>query len=349
MTAALGTFRALDHAFAIDVEGDAPVDIGDVFGALAADVDPEVTYRFTFPETGKDEGELFRDDDLIAGGRARVLLQILITHLGRAIADTEPGGSIHATTLRVGDGTVLLAGPTARGKSTLSAKLLLGGASLVAEDISVLDPETLAVRTYHRPLGLAEKSFELLGIPIPPAAGEPCGCGGKVLATAGHLGATLAEPSRPTVVALVDRNEEALVPLSPAQALAKILEAGVAPTPDPATDLDTLIRLLASARCFTIGTADLDAAADWITQLADNPPAEPVPTLVEQHGDRVDVYAGTEAVVVADGQSHLLNQTAAAVWLLRNEGLDPAGIAAELDAGTAVVDAALRELAGIEA
>ena len=71
--------------------------------------------------------------------------------------------------------------------------------------------------------------------------------------------------------------------------------------------------------------------------------------MVEQHGDRVDVYAGTEAVVVANGQSHLLNQTAAAVWLLRNEGLDPAAIAAELDAGADVVDAALRELAGIEA
>ena len=196
---------------------------------------------------------------------------------------------------------------------------------------------------------LAEKSFELLGIPIPPAAGEPCGCGGKVLATAEHLGAALAGPSQPTVVALVDRNEEALVPLSPAAALAKMLEAGVSPTPDPATDLDTLIRLLAAARCFTIGTADLDAAADWVTQLAGNTPVEPVPTLVEQHGDRIDVYAGTEAVVVADGQSHLLNQTAAVVWLLRNEGLDAAGIAAELDAGTDVVDAALRELAGIEA
>lgn len=73
-----------------------------------------------------------------------------------------------------------------------------------AEDISVLDPDTLEVRTYHRPVGLSEKSFEVLGVPIPPAAGEPCGCGGKVLATAAHLGATLAGPSRPAIVALAE-------------------------------------------------------------------------------------------------------------------------------------------------
>lgn len=347
MTTTLGSFRAIDHRFTIDLDGVAPVDIGDVFSALGEDCAPETVYRFVFPEAGKDEGELFRDDDLIASGRARVLLQILITRLGRAIADADGGGSVHATTLRVGDGTVLLAGPTARGKSTLSARLLLDGAALVAEDISVVDPDSLEVRTYHRPLGLAEKSFEVLGIPIPPAAGEPCGCGGKVLATAAHLGAELAAPARPTVIALVDRTEDALVPLSPAAALAKVLEAGVAPTPDPATDLDTLIRLLAGARCFTIGTADLLAAADWITQLVAGPPVEPVPTLVEQHGDRIDVYAGTEAVIVDGDQSHLLNQSAAAVWLLRNEGLAPDAIAAELDTDRRTVDEALGELAAI--
>ncbi len=348
MTTTLGTFRALDHQFSIEIDGTPPVDISDVFGALGAPCTPEAAYRFVFPDSAKDDGELFFDGDLIAGGRARVLLQILITRLGQAIAETDGGGSVHATTLRVGDGTVLLAGPSTHGKSTLSARLLLDGAALVAEDISVIDPASLEVRAYHRPLGLAETSFELLGIPIPAAAGEPCGCGGKVLATAAHLGATLAPPARPTVIALVDRNQDTLVPLSPAAALAKILEAGVAPTPDPATDLDTLIRTLARARCVAIGTADLATAADWVTQLAGNPPVDPVPTLVEQDGDRFDVYAGTEAVVVVDGKSHLLNQTAAAVWLLRNEGLDAAAIGDELQADRHLVDAALAELAGIE-
>lgn len=349
MTTPLGTFRAITHVFSIEVEGDAPVDIGDVFDALRDVGRPETTYRFVFRDGVADDGELFRDDQLIAGGRARVLLQILITRLGQAIAAADAGGAIHATTLRVGDGTVLLAGASARGKSTLSARLLLDGASLVAEDISVVRADTLEVGTYHRPLGLAEKSFEVLGIPIPPAAGEPCGCGGKVLATAAHLGAALAAPARPTVVALVDQAADVLVPLSPAAALAKILEAGVAPTPNPAADLDTLIRLLAAARCFTIGTADLPVAADWITQLAGRPPAEPVPTLVEQHGDRIDVYAGAEAVVVTGDESHLLNQTAAAVWLLHNEGLDVDAIATELAAEHRLVEGALAELAGIGA
>lgn len=340
-------YRALDHVFAIEVVGTPPVDLAAVLGGLAVDPEagaaPDAVYRFTFADDGSDDGVLERDGDVIASGRTRVLLQILITRLGQAVSDADIGGAVHATTLRVGDGTVLLAGPTGRGKSTLSARLLLDGAALVAEDISVLDPTDLRVRTYHRPLGLSEASFEVLGIEIPPAAGEPCGCGGKVLATAQHLGAGVAGASRPTVVALVDREQDVLQSLSPAAALARILEAGVAPTPDRERDLDTLIRLLAGARCVTIGTADLDAAAEWITQLAGNPITEPVTTLVERHGDRYDVYAGTEAVIVLDDESHLLNQTAAAVWLLRTEGLDAHAIAAELDADRTLVEDALAE------
>ncbi|WP_436796298.1 hypothetical protein [Actinospongicola halichondriae] len=347
MTTSLGTFRALDHPFSIELDGTSPVDLSDVFGALAAEVEPTTTYRFVFPDPASDDGELFRNDDLIASGRARVLLQILITRLGQAIAQSDPGGSVHATTLRVGGGTALVVGASGRGKSTLSARLLLDGASLVAEDISVIDHDTLSVRTYHRPLGLTEASFVALGIAIPPAAGEPCGCGGKVLTTAGHLGTTLAPPSQPNVVALVDRSADVLRPLSPATALTRILEAGVAPTPDPGRDLDTLIRVLAGARCVEIGSADLGQAAHWITQMAADPRHDPVPTLVEQHGQRFDVYAGNEAVIVEADRSHLLNSSAAAVWLLNTEGLDPDAIAEELHTDRSMVDAAMAEFAGL--
>ena len=341
----LGSFRALDHAFAVTVEGEPPVDLADVLGGLADPrATPAIAYRFAFTGDGPDHGVLSVDGVEIASGRTRVLLQLLITRLGREIAATDPGGAVHASTLRLGPGTVLLAGPTGRGKSTLSARLLLDGAELVAEDISVVDPATLEVRTYHRPVGLSERSFEVLGVPIPPAAGEPCGCGGKVLTAPAHLGAGLAGPSRPTVVALVDQHDDVLQRLSPAAALARVLEAGVAPTPEAERDLDTLVRLLAGAHCVTIGTADLAQATDWMTQLAAAPPPDPVPTLVERHGERIDVYAGTEAVVVEGDRSHLLNQSAAAVWLLRNEGLDRDQIAAHLQADPALVDDALAEL-----
>ena len=343
----LGTFRALVHGFEVTVEGDPPVDIAAVLGGL---VDPRAasttTYGFRYPAHRSDDGVLLEDGVEISSGTTRTLLQILISRLGLAIGRTAPSLTIHANTVRVGEGTILLAGPSGHGKSTLTARLLLGGAALVAEDISMPDRRTLEVAGYHRPLGLSEASFEVLGIPIPPAAGEPCGCGGKVLAAAEHLGSTVTGPARPTVVGFVDHTSDTLIRLSPATAVARVLAMGIAPTPDPERDLDALVRLLAGADCFAIGTADLDQAADWAGQLAANTPTA-VPTLVERHGERIDVYAGTEAVIVEAEESHLLNQSATAVWLLHLEGLDRDEIAAELEVDAAVVDAAFEELADV--
>ena len=126
-------------------------------------------------------------------------------------------------------------------------------------------------------------------------------------------------------------------------------------TGEVGTGKTTMVRTLLEQQLEGVEVAMLhnprQSEAEFLQSICDELRApytrEPAPTLVEQHGERIDVYAGTEAVIVDGDQSHLLNQSAAAVWLLRNEGLDADAIAAELDADRATIDAALDELAAI--
>ena len=328
MTADVGTFRALDHRFAIEVDGDVGVDLGALFDGIGSPGEsPDV--RYTFVAGDDDTADLLEDGELIGNGRIRVLLQILIGRLGQRALDPDTV-AFHGATVGDERGAVMLVGPSGHGKSTLAARLLIDGLDLVAEDISALEPGSGAIRPYHRPLGLSEASFGLLGREIPAAAGAPCGCGGKVLVSGGHLGFSYSGALPIRAVALVARNDDHLEQLVPARMLARLLELGVVVTTDDPSGLDAVAALLAGARCVEIGSADLAQAADWIGQLLDRRQTDTENWLVESRGASSDVFIGTEAVVVADGNVQHLNQAAAAIHLLHTDGLGVGEIAAEL-------------------
>ena len=349
MSTLLGPFRAIDHHFSITVDGDPGVDVGEVFAGLAdADATPESRYRVVMPPepTVSDDGDrvvigdLFDGDDLIASGNTRVLLQMLIARL--AVRTSErPGPAFHASTVGDERGAVLLVGPSRRGKSTFSARLLMDGLALVAEDISAIDPPTGLVRPYHRPLGLSEASFKALGVDIPPAAGAPCGCGGKVLIADSHLGFSYREAVPVKVVAFVDHERDDLVAVTPGRMLSDMLTEGVMVMTEAPDAVEALIDLVARSRCVHLGTGDLEQAADWIDQLLDRAEPPTVPWFVQTRGDVTDLFVGSEAVVVGDGTAHHLNQSAAAIHLLATEGEGADDIARELGLSVEEVETTL--------
>lgn len=345
--ATVGTFRALDLTFDVEVEGESTVDVGEVLRDLRIDDprdEPRRCYRFTFDDTTNDAGELFEDERFVGSGRARVLVDLMVARLTNAIADDERSVAVRATTIELGGTTIVLTGPPRGGKSTLAARLMIeADATLVSEELSLIDPSSLEVRAYHRPLGLTERAFGVLDVSIPPESGEPCGCAGKVLVAPRHLGAGLSEPGKPAVVAWVDHADSELRPMSSAAVLAGVLRTRAMSMHAPQAHLEALVGMLAGARCYAVGSHDLGVASDWILQLARQRPPEQTPTLVEANDGRVDVFAGQEAVVIADDQCHHLNATAAAVWLLRSEGQDATQIADELRMDRAIVDQALGE------
>ena len=253
------------------------------------------------------------------------MLQGVISRLGQSLADEGRSAAVHATTVGDERGGAMLVGPSWTGKSTLAAALMASGMRLVAEDITIFDDD-LRARPYHRPLGLAKASFELVGLDVPEGVDDHCGCGGKMLASADQLGFGVQGATPIRLVALCDRTSGTLQRISPARMLVRLLEKGVAPLPDPGHHLDVLARVLAQAVCVELGTESLPMATEWVHQI-ERPTTAPSPTLVEVHGDRADVFCGDEAVIVHldELRAHHLNRSAAAVWLLHTDGLDPAG------------------------
>lgn len=348
--AELGTFSALDHRFALTVEGEASIDLGAILAPLAAPAaQPEVTYGLVFE--GDDRGSLTADGVEVGSGRTRVVLQLLVEHFTRAaVAATAAtsGPVLRGTAVRVGGSVVLLAGAAGQGASTLSARLLIDGASLVSDAFIAVEATSGHVRSFHRPIALTEKSFGLVGATVPAAAGRPCGCGGKVQAAPVHIGADVGDGGPPAVVALVDRDDDTLTPISAAPALAALVQRGIATLGDDDRDARTLAGMVAGSRCVRLGSRSLDDAADWVRQMVASAPTEPVPVYADRRGRRLDLYLGTQAVVFTRGEAHLLNESATAVWLLHNDGLRRKDIALELGLDVDMVDAAFAGFRQVE-
>lgn len=107
--------------------------------------------------------------DARVDGPGRLIVRLL-EHVNRAAAisagDAVP---LHGAAVEAPDGrVVVLAGSSGSGKSTLCAAAVLHGWRLVAEEVASVDPTTLAVRPYHRPIGLRPGGAAAIGI-VPPA------------------------------------------------------------------------------------------------------------------------------------------------------------------------------------
>ena len=146
----------------------------------------------------------------------------------RAAASLTAEVPLHAAGVRTaGGGVIALAGTSGAGKSTLGAAAMLAGWGFLAEEIAAVDPVSLAVRPYHRPIGLRRGGAGALGIEYPDVADGrysdvypwPVPVDRRV--TSGTL----------LGIALVHRNEGevAITEVGQARALAELVEHTVVP------------------------------------------------------------------------------------------------------------------------
>ncbi len=80
---------------------------------------------------------------------------------------------IHGAAIAASVGNIVLAGVSGSGKSTLAAAAALAGWGYIADEVAAVDPTTLEVSPYHRPIGLRRAGAEALGLPFPPERTVP--------------------------------------------------------------------------------------------------------------------------------------------------------------------------------
>lgn len=159
-----------------------------------------------------------------------------------AINDSPGHLVLHAGAVERDDSIVVVAGPSGRGKSTLTAALVQRGFAYLTDEVVAVDPETLGVLPYPKPFDLDRSSAGLLGID----PGRADGAKGKVAIE--QLGEVATGAGRVRLMVLLGEPATAApAPPSPAEQLIELLantfastfEPGTAP-PDPLGALATL-------------------------------------------------------------------------------------------------------------
>lgn len=158
---------------------------------------------------------------------------------------------LHAAAVEVDERVIAIAGPSRAGKSTLAAAAVLAGWGYVADEIAAVHPATLAVRPYHRPIGLRPGGAAQLGVALASPALDGVSQPWPVEEARWSHGGRLA-----AIVVVARDSEPGVTPLAPPAALAALAQHTVVAddtsVPDAFGDLGRLVR---SVPVVTLGYA----------------------------------------------------------------------------------------------
>lgn len=203
-------------------------------------------------------------DGTVASNRLTALLSDVT--IG-AIAAAGGNLLLHAGAVARPDGaTAVLCGASGSGKSTLTAGLVAAGWSYVTDETVCLDPQTLRITPFRRPISLKPGSHEVLGHlrPVPEYAGNwvvpPAVLGGAPLPEQPLLPELLVFPTFRSGARLD------ITPLSPGEA-AFLAGTDSSRLSDTHAPLQALARLARRAPAYRVVHGDLDAAVRGISDL----------------------------------------------------------------------------------
>jgi hypothetical protein len=172
----------------------------------------------------------------------------LLMHVNaRAAATCREGGAValHAGAVAGPAGTMVLPGASHSGKTTLTTALAASGHRFVADEVSRLDPETLTIAPYGKPVALRPASVELLAPRIERLrrAGTPFETDERFvppseIGSGWGSSASATSPASPAVSSIVFPRFDAegphrLTPLSPAETLERLMQHTLGPEAMP--------------------------------------------------------------------------------------------------------------------
>lgn len=168
-----GRFAALGHDFAVETDDPA---FGRWLEGVLAPLHAPGTPRSRYVHSTGGHGHTLRhlagdSDDVVARGGPASMLGHLLWHINRtAVTSADHQVVVHAAAA-VHEGTgVLFPAPMEAGKTTLVAALVRAGFGYLTDEAVAIDPTTLAMQPYPRPLTLDPGSWDVLAdvCPEPP-------------------------------------------------------------------------------------------------------------------------------------------------------------------------------------
>jgi Coenzyme PQQ synthesis protein D (PqqD) len=259
---------------------------------------------------------------------------------------------LHAGGAATSDGrTIVVHGASGAGKTTLTAALVTQGLAYVTDETVCVDPDTLAIEPFLKPLTVKPGSHELLAH-LQPAEDEVSeGSGNWQLPPERLGGPSLPDaPLRPALIAFPDvdaeRNDVDVEPVTPARAAFVLGEQSSALWAIEPRPLAALARLVLSVPAYQVTYSHaFDAArvivdsllpqtaAKHLEPIATTPEPAPAGTAGPRRAENVDWIVLEGEAVLFDGQHlHHLDGPGTAVWLSLDGEMTLAQIAGDLAA-----------------
>jgi hypothetical protein len=271
--------RALGFDFAIRASNAA---IGQyLHGLLRAfelPCEPRHVYSFLDREqTGADRYVLYRDDERVSTTRfASTALRHLLWDVNRSVVEETPGLLLlHASAVEHKGRAVVFPAPMESGKTTLVAGLVLRGLRYITDETVAIDPATLTVQPYPKPLSIDIGSWETLADLRPdvdPSLAPFLEAGWFVPPDAIHPD-TVASPCVPRLVIAPRYEREArtnLVEIRRSEALITLAENSFNITTFGARrGMEILAAVVRSCRCYRLTVGDLSEACAVVLELLD--------------------------------------------------------------------------------
>lgn len=182
---------------------------------------------------------------------------------------------LHAGAVAWGDAGFILCASSGSGKSTLTAGLVAGGFQYLSDEVAALDPDSLMMQPYPRPICVKAGSREALAAHYPALADEQPelrsdGEAVWYLPLAEH--AWRREPVAPRFLIFPRYEPGAVTRLSAISrraALERLAAQSFSGDALGARGLGALARLAAATECFELTAGSLDAGVSAVRRLAE--------------------------------------------------------------------------------
>lgn len=265
---ARASYAALDHRFRF-VTNDARLaaHVATLLTSLRSDQDAEAAY--TLERRADGFGLRYGDEELATGVTAAHAVAMLIWDVNRrAVAASVDHVLLHAAAAERGGRAIVLPAPMESGKTTLVAGLARAGLRYLTDEIVALDPLSLSIRGYPKPLSVDPGSWEVLRDLDPRLDAHadlhemqwhvpPARFSEDVRSTS--RGASTARPAV-IIFPRYDPGESSLEEIEPDEALVELAGCTFDFERDAERNLAVLARLSASAPAYRLVVGDLEPA-----------------------------------------------------------------------------------------
>jgi hypothetical protein len=270
-----GSYHALDYRFRVEVAGTAHA--GEVrnnvvwaLRELAAVPGSDHVYRLTVEPESTGVQAVVERDGAVLGAPAPLWTTVdhLVAHITRgAIASRPDHLLLHAAAVSFAGHGVLLPGPSGSGKSLSAAALVMAGFDYLTDEAAAIDPETLEIVPYPKPISVRPTSAQQLGISL-PALGH---LGSPGLAPSSVLRAQSRGRQVPVRLLLFPRCDPGatseLIPMSRAEALVEVTSNSFNFVDHGGEWMDMLRRLVMQCWCGRLNIGDIDGVPALVRSL----------------------------------------------------------------------------------